>query len=153
MSTDILARSLTQFYADEQNWDALEPYLRGKGDVSYRLLDFLVFHLSKTQRLQYTHNNRLTTINAESQMLLQAMQRRHFDPFKRVAKNRVLSVGPPGRQLDSTLPQLMFFRWALQKGVLEYAVSKQDEIREQMRAKRKRMPDEIVIELKRKKID
>jgi hypothetical protein len=156
---NILETSVRKYFAVEQRWSDVYPYLAGQTKVSFRMLDFLTNKYSRYTRCEFVWDNRLVNIAVSNQMVMAALQRRYIDTFRRKAKcGPKLQIGFPGKEIDTTLAQLVFFRWAHQNGVLQYAEQHQEVIRSamrqtnQMRKKRKladsnMLPDRIIVEL------
>ncbi len=118
---DVLLRSLRKYFHDEPGaLRTLTDVLRGKTSVSLRTLDWLVTNYAKKHNIAYMHAGKLVNMFLEYKACLKAFSKRCFDPFQR--RNRIELVDADGRSMQSTVGQLNFFRFAISKGVIQYAV-------------------------------
>lgn len=166
--------SVLQYFSEEPaRWDRIYPLLLLDGDdaqeerISFRLLDYLVTTYSKTHVCQYQVQDsdgqtRLVNIHQSAQTLLKGVHKRSLDPFCRRNKcldnDGLFEFGHGEKRARTSAAQLLFFRWALRYGVIDYAEQHAAEIRADMaesaRQQRKRarqeipspLPEEIVFE-------
>ena len=110
---------------------ALESFFRGKdllattvvpvtehrcGKVSLRVIDFFVTNYAKERNLTYTHNGRAVSIYLDYRSQLRAYTKRYFDPFCRRER---ITFSDGTSNVVSTVGQLNFFRWVIERGLLE----------------------------------
>ncbi len=156
--------SVMQFFANENNWNAVYPYLNHERE-SRRFFEHFVTEYARAYRCEYplkdptTGRESLFNVYHDAQTVLLGVHKRHMDPFSRKNRNAVndgfFEFGHGDKRCQVTVCELVFFRWALKKGVLAYADAHAAEIREDMarmsrvkrEAPKRKAPDEVVIEL------
>jgi hypothetical protein len=86
--------------------------------ISLRLIDWFVTNYAKQNTTSYILNNQefLVYMNYKSQ--LKAYSKKLFDPFCR--RERIMFQMPNHDPFLTTVGKLNFFRWAIEKGVLDY---------------------------------
>lgn len=118
---DVLFRTLQKYYSNNQDaLKTLTDMLRGRAGLSLRTLDWLVTNYSKKNNVTYQHGQKVVNVYMEYKGCLKAYSKRLFDPFQR--RNRITIVDSDGNQLQSTIGQLNFFRFAISNGIIEYAL-------------------------------
>jgi hypothetical protein len=117
---EVLLRSLRKYYADPAALRTLTNVLRNKTKVSLRTLDWLVTNYAKKNNIVYTHNGKTVNVFLEYKGCLKAFSKRSFDPFQR--RDRIEIADANGAPMQSTTGQLNFFRFAISKGVVTYAI-------------------------------
>ena len=117
---EVLLRSLRKYYADPPALRTLTDVLRNKTKVSLRTLDWLVTNYAKKNNIVYTHQGKTVNVFLEYKGCLKAFSKRSFDPFQR--RDRIEITDADGAQIQSTTGQLNFFRFAISKGVVAYAI-------------------------------
>ena len=120
---DFIVRWLQDFYNQPGRLEEALPILTGTSQVSLRLIDWFVTNYSKKFNVSYP----LLTEGDERQFMvhfhykreLKAYSKRLFDPFCRRERIRFQIQGSPPLE-ETTVGQLNFFRWAIEKGVVRY---------------------------------
>jgi hypothetical protein len=127
---ELIVSSLQRFYNERQDLEEILKILQGTSDISLRLIDWFVTNYAKDHTTSYTLNNQefLVYMNYKSQ--LKAYSKKLFDPFCR--RERILFQVGPYPSFLTTVGKLNFFRWALEKGVLDYIYAHQAEIEKEM---------------------
>lgn len=128
MTGNVLMTALVEhFLSRPGDLELLRAVLRGKvRGVSLRLLDYLVTNFSRSNNTVYkTPDGDTVHLYREYKSQLRGYSKRQFDPFAR--RERVL-VDFPGGAIETTTAQLNFFRWAFERGVVEYAAERASEI-------------------------
>lgn len=131
---DILMVSLTNYFRNKSTMDKMLPIIKGKSNISLRIIDWFVTNYSKKNNTcvwqsieeldklgQPVKNAKqfLVFLNYKSQ--LKAYTKKQFDPFCR--RNRIqfyYNIENPQDYLMTTVGQLNFFRWAISNNILEY---------------------------------
>lgn len=129
---DVLLKSLKKFYACPEHLRILTDVLRNQTKVSLRTLDWLVTNYSKKRNITYSHNNELVNIYLEYKGCLKAFSKRCFDPFQR--RERISITDADSESLQSTVGQLNFFRFAISRGIIQYALNHLEDIESDMMA-------------------
>lgn len=131
---DVLLAELDKHYTNNpEALDTLKKVLKRNGRMSLRMslraLDWLVTNYCKKTNIVYqvNVNGRETTFNMylAYKALLDGYSKKLFDPFCR--RKRIDFHG-----LKTTCGQLNFFKWAIQYGVLQYAIDHREAIEEDM---------------------
>ena len=120
---DFIVRWLQDFYNQPGRLEEALPILTGTSPISLRLIDWFVTNYSKKFNVSYP----LLTEGDERQFMvhfhykreLKAYSKRLFDPFCRRERIRFQIHGSPPLE-ETTVGQLNFFRWAIEKGVVRY---------------------------------
>jgi hypothetical protein len=116
---ELLIKWLQEFYNQPGRIDEILPVLTDKSDVSLRLIDWFVTNYSKKHNVSYLLNGRQFAVYFYYKRELKAYSKRLFDPFCRRERIRFVIRGAPPIE-ETTVGQLNFFRWAIEKGVLTY---------------------------------
>jgi hypothetical protein len=115
---ELIISSLQKFYASRTDTDEILELLQGTSVISLRLIDWFVTNYAKQNTTSYILNNQefLVYMNYKSQ--LKAYSKKLFDPFCR--RERIMFQMPNHEPFLTTVGKLNFFRWAIEKGVLDY---------------------------------
>jgi hypothetical protein len=118
-------------YFDEtpEALEKLRLVLRGRvPGVSLRLLDYLVTNYSKSTNASFVApDGERVRLFREYKAQLRGYSKLAFDPFARRCRI-VVEFG--GGSMETTVAQLNFFRWAISRGVVDYASKHSAEIEE-----------------------
>lgn len=128
---DLLMKSLSKFYANEENISILLPIVQGTSKISLRVLDWFVTNYCKKNNIILTNksgNNIIVHMDYKNQ--LKAYAKIYFDPFCR--RDRINFIYGKGNELLTTVGQLNFFRWAIENNIIEYTVSNMEIIEKDM---------------------
>jgi len=117
---EVLLRSLRKYYADPAALKTLTDVLRNTTKVSLRTLDWLVTNYAKKYNTVYTFEGKTINVFLEYKGCLKAFSKKSFDPFQR--RDRIEISDADGKPMQSTTGQLNFFRFAISKGVIQYAI-------------------------------
>lgn len=125
-----LLSSVVRYF--DENPEALEKLrlvLRGRvPGVSLRLLDYLVTNYSKSTNASFVApDGERVRLFREYKAQLRGYSKLAFDPFARRCRI-VVEFG--GVAMETTVAQLNFFRWAISRGVVDYASLHASEIEE-----------------------
>lgn len=116
---ELIINSLQKFYADRAaESDEIIALLQGTSVISLRLIDWFVTNYAKANSTSYILNGQefLVYVNYKSQ--LKAYSKKLFDPFCR--RERIMFQLPGHESFLTTVGKLNFFRWAIEKGVLDH---------------------------------
>jgi hypothetical protein len=146
MSGDtLLFESLSEFYQDPYYGTRVHEILSGDIAISLRSIDWFITNFSKKNNIYYQlyhdsdgnpslmshesdfHAN--INVHQSYKAQLKSYSKKTFDPFCR-RKRILVTIGD--KEVDTTIGQLNFFRWALQNGVIDYILSQKKEIEEDM---------------------
>jgi len=116
---DFIVRWLQDFYNQPGRLQAVLPILTGASPVSLRLIDWFVTNYSKKFNVSYLHEDRQFMVHFHYKRELKAYSKRLFDPFCRRERISFQIRGQAPIE-ETTVGQLNFFRWAIEKGVIDY---------------------------------
>lgn len=125
-SSEVLLKSIRSFFENEKALESLTTYLvEPETKISLRMLDWLVTNYAKKYNVAYLFpdsdgGQRIFNMYLEYKSQLKSFSKSMFDPFKRGA--RLDFKDSKGREFESTVGQLNFFKWALRHNVIEYAI-------------------------------
>jgi hypothetical protein len=138
---DFIVRWLQDFYNQPGRIEEIMPILTGTSPVSLRLIDWFVTNYSKKNNVSYPIEEAVTTngptitrqfmVHFHYKRELKAYSKRLFDPFCRRERISFQVRGQPAIE-ETTVGQLNFFRWALEKGVVNYILEHAADIERDM---------------------
>jgi hypothetical protein len=124
---DFIVRWLQEFYNQPGRLAEILPILTGTSPVSLRLIDWFVTNYSKKFNVSYPLADDTNPANPARQFMVhfhykrepKAYSKRLFDPFCRRERISFQIRGQAPIE-ETTVGQLNFFRWAIEKGVIKY---------------------------------
>jgi hypothetical protein len=128
---DFIVRWLQDFYNQPGRLEAVLPILTGTAPISLRLIDWFVTNYSKKFNVSYLHEDRQFMVHFHYKRELKAYSKRLFDPFCRRERISFQIRGHPPIE-ETTVGQLNFFRWAIEKDVIGYITEHAAEIEHDM---------------------
>lgn len=129
---DQLVASLQEFYTAPGNIEKLLPILQGTSPVSLRLVDYFVTNFAKKSNTSFMLNGRHFLVYFNYKRELNAFSKRLFDPFCR--RERIMFQAKGMTPFVTTVGQLNFFRWFIEKEILEYVLENHKAIETDMNA-------------------
>ncbi len=134
---ELIISSLQKFYADRADTAEILEHLQGTSAMSLRLIDWFVTNYAKQHNTSYILNGQefLVYMNYKSQ--LKAYSKKLFDPFCR--RERILFQLPGCEPFMTTVGKLNFFRWAIEKGVLDHIKLNMARIEREMNASQREL--------------
>lgn len=125
-----------EFYTDERIEEILIPLLTQRYEISLRSIDWLATNYSKKYyiaRVSYDESKedhfKVITINNEYTNTLRKNHSMKFDPFRRRTR---IYFQHKDVWYETTVGQLLFLKWAITYGILDYAKEHIDMINEDM---------------------
>ena len=115
---ELIVNSLQKFYATCDDKEEVMKLLEGTSEISLRLIDWFVTNYSKQHNVSYILNGQEFLIYTNYKAQLKAYSKKLFDPFCRRERIMFQIEGFP--MFQTTVGKLNFFRWAIEKGVLNY---------------------------------
>jgi hypothetical protein len=129
---DVVITWLQEFYTHPGNLEALLSILKGESPISLRLIDYFVTNYAKKNNTSYMEQNRQFLVYFYYKRELNAYSKRLFDPFCR--RERILFQARGHEAFVTTVGQLNFFRWAIEKGILAHISEHRETIEKDMNA-------------------
>lgn len=145
----LLMGSLSRFYSSDGNIERVVEITEGRSEVSLRLIDWFVTNYAKKRNI--IHHRRVRgaapaeggaapregpdnvaffSVYLSYREELRTFSKQQFDPFRR--NGHIIFRYGDGKQLETTVGQLNFFRWAIEYCVLDYIQSHRAEIERSM---------------------
>ena len=115
---ELIVNSLQRFYSSREEKGEILKILEGTSDISLRLIDWFVTKYSKQHNISYILNGQEFLVYTNYKSQLKAYSKKLFDPFCRRERIMFQIQGFP--MFQTTVGKLNFFRWAIEKGVLDY---------------------------------
>lgn len=115
---ELIVSSLQRFYAGREDKEYIIKLLEGTSDISLRLIDWFVTNYAKQHNISYILANQEFLVYTNYKSQLKAYSKKLFDPFCR--RERIMFQIPGQEMFQTTVGKLNFFRWALERGVLDY---------------------------------
>lgn len=136
---DLLLEKLLAYYTSEKK-EKLKNIVNGNTSLSLRIIDWFVTNYSRNFMTSYNINNTEDTFNVYSDYKnqLKAFSKKLFDPFCRRERIEIPDLG------TTTIGQLNFFKWAMEKGVIDYAINNVKSIENNMNTKQTSKTNEIL---------
>lgn len=136
----ILLESLIIFFNDEKKLNILVAIVFNKTKISIRMIEWFVTIYCKQYNVCYfcengviyddisllnVKFNNIIDVHSDYKAQLKSYKKKLFDPFSR--KTRV-SIPYGDKKLITTIGQLNFFKWAINKGIISYLIKNYDSI-------------------------
>ena len=115
---ELIVSSLQRFYALCEDKQEVMNLLEGTSDISLRLIDWFVTNYAKQHNISYILQGQEFLVYTNYKSQLKAYSKKLFDPFCRRERIMFQIQGFP--LFQTTVGKLNFFRWAIEKGVLDY---------------------------------
>ena len=128
---NLLLNKLMQFYNRDNNFEKMLEIINGKSKISLRIVDWFATNYSKKYYTVYSipNENRFKVYN-DYKLKLKAYSKKRFDPFCRW--ERITIPFKNDTFIQTTIGQLNFFKWALEKNVITYITENYDSIDKDM---------------------
>jgi hypothetical protein len=137
---ELIVSSLQRFYAGYPDKAEVIGLLDGTSDMSLRLIDWFVTNYAKQNSTSYILNGQEFLVYTNYKSQLKAYSKKLFDPFCR--RERIMfqiADSPDTPSFMTTVGKLNFFRWAIEKGVLNFIKLNMAKIEAAMNANAKEM--------------
>ena len=127
---ELIISSLQKFYSGRADMNEILEHLQGTSAISLRLIDWFVTNYAKQYNTSYILNSQEFLVYTNYKSQLKAYSKKLFDPFCR--RERIMFQLPGQPSFLTTVGKLNFFRWAIEKGVLDYITSNLPRIEKEM---------------------
>jgi len=115
---ELIIQSLQTFYSNRSDLVEILQILEGDSLMSLRLIDWFVTNYSKFHNISYINKSQEFFVYIDYKNQLKAYSKKLFDPFCR--RERILFQLSNIPAFITTVGKLNFFRWAIEKGVIDY---------------------------------
>lgn len=127
---ELIVAWLQEFFTNPGRLETIMPILEGKSNISLRLIDWFVTNFAKKHNVSYVLNQRQFLVYFHYKRELKAYSKRLFDPFCR--RERIMFQARGHESFVTTVGQLNFFRWALEKDIISYIQNNLEAIEKDM---------------------
>ena len=121
---------LQDFYTVPGNLEKLISIVQGTSPVSLRLVDYFVTNYAKKMNTAFMLNDKHFLVYFNYKRELNAYSKRLFDPFCR--RERIMFEARDIPAFVTTVGQLNFFRWFIEKEIYEYVSANRDAVERDM---------------------
>lgn len=121
---------LQEFYTVPGNLEKLLSILQGNSEISLRLVDYFVTNYAKKMNTSFTKENRHFLVYFNYKRELNAYSKRLFDPFCR--RERIQFEARGQTPFVTTVGQLNFFRWFIEKEIYDFVLANREAIEKDM---------------------
>jgi hypothetical protein len=134
---ELIVMSLQSFYAARKDLPEIMELLQGTSIISLRLIDWFVTNYAKRHNIGYVLGGQEFMVYMSYKSQLKAYSKKLFDPFCR--RERIMFSLPGIEQFITTVGKLNFFRWAIEKNVIEYLKIHRETVEKEMNAHMKQL--------------
>ena len=128
---ELLLNNLLRYYKDSNNMERMLSIINGESETSLRVIDWFVTNYSKTHYTIYgLSNRRRFKVYSDYKLKLKSYSKRRFDPFCRW--DRITIPYENDTNIQTTIGQLNFFKWAFENEIIEYIEKYKDDIESDM---------------------
>lgn len=131
---DLLMVSLTDFYKNKNKLKKMIKIIHGNHVISLRILDWFVTNYSKKNNIIFDLKTKdyiqKFNVYLDYKSQLKAYSKKQFDPFCR--RERISFYDHDNNEIETTVGQLNFFRWAIENNVISYVEDNIDTIESDM---------------------
>lgn len=115
---ELIISNLQRFYSTRADTKDILDLLQGTSHISLRLVDWFVTNYARQNSTSYIMNGQEFMVYTNYKSQLKAYSKKLFDPFCR--RERIMFQLPNHEAFITTVGKLNFFRWAIEKGVIDY---------------------------------
>jgi hypothetical protein len=134
---ELIVMSLQGFYAARKDLAEVMEMLLGTSIISLRLIDWFVTNYSKRHNIGYILGGQEFMVYMSYKSQLKAYSKKLFDPFCR--RERIMFSLPGIEPFVTTVGKLNFFRWAIEKNIIEYIKLNRETIEAEMNTHMKQL--------------
>jgi hypothetical protein len=149
---DLLLQKLRTYYENDDFFelDRILKILNGESNISLRILDWFVTNYAKQKYIVYElkSGDRFKVYN-DYKLKLKAYSKKRFDPFCRWDK--IVIPYRDNKSIQTTIGQLNFFKWVLEKDILQFIEQDYGTIEDDMNARNSTSKNKQVDNKTRKK--
>jgi hypothetical protein len=134
---ELIIKSLQSFYTSRTDLKEIMELLQGTSIISLRLIDWFVTNYAKRHSIGYVLGGQEFMVYMSYKSQLKAYSKKLFDPFCR--RERIMFSLPGTEQFITTVGKLNFFRWAIEKQVIEYLKKHRETVETEMNSHMKQL--------------
>ena len=134
---ELIVMSLQAFYGARKDLPEIMELLQGTSIISLRLIDWFVTNYAKRHSIGYILNGQEFMVYMSYKSQLKAYSKKLFDPFCR--RERIMFSLPTVGPFVTTVGKLNFFRWAIEKNIIEYLKEHRETVETEMNSHMKQL--------------
>jgi hypothetical protein len=134
---ELIVMSLQTFYSNRKDLAEILELLQGTSAISLRLIDWFVTNYAKRHSIGYLLGGQEFMVYMNYKSQLKAYSKKLFDPFCR--RERIMFSLPGTSAFVTTVGKLNFFRWAIEKQIIEYLKTNFETVETEMNAHMKQL--------------
>jgi hypothetical protein len=134
---ELIVMSLQAFYSAQKDLREVIDLLQGTATISLRLIDWFVTNYAKRHNIGYILEGQEFMVYMSYKSQLKAYSKKLFDPFCR--RERIMFSLPNVEPFVTTVGKLNFFRWAIEKKIIDYLKTHQETVETEMNAHMKQL--------------
>jgi hypothetical protein len=134
---ELIVMSLQGFYSARKDLAEVMELLQGTSIISLRLIDWFVTNYAKRHNIGYMLNGQEFMVYMSYKSQLKAYSKKLFDPFCR--RERIMFSLPGVEAFVTTVGKLNFFRWAIEKNIIEYLKVNRETVETEMNSHMKQL--------------
>jgi hypothetical protein len=134
---ELIVMSLQAFYTGRKDLPEVLELLNGTSIISLRLIDWFVTNYAKRHNIGYMLEGSEFMVYLSYKSQLKAYSKKLFDPFCR--RERIMFSLPGVAPFVTTVGKLNFFRWAIEKNIIEYLKVNREAVETEMNAHMKQL--------------
>lgn len=134
---ELIVMSLQTFYSNRKDLPEILELLQGTSTISLRLIDWFVTNYAKRHSIGYLLGGQEFMVYMSYKSQLKAYSKKLFDPFCR--RERIMFSLPGIPAFITTVGKLNFFRWAIEKQIIEYLKTHFETVETEMNAHMKQL--------------
>ncbi len=131
---DLLLQKLLVWYQKDDNLIKMLRIINGESYISLRIVDWFATNYAKkyftVYNIERADNLERFKVYTDYKLKLKAYSKKRFDPFCRW--DRVTIPFEDDKQIQTTIGQLNFFKWALENKVIDYIEKNHKDIENDM---------------------
>jgi hypothetical protein len=134
---ELIVMNLQNFYGSRPDIAEIMELLQGTSLISLRLIDWFVTNYAKRHSIRYILGGQEFMVYMSYKSQLKAYSKKLFDPFCR--RERIMFSLPGIDAFVTTVGKLNFFRWAIEKNIIEYLKLNRETVETEMNSHMKQL--------------
>lgn len=137
---ELLLKNVVKYYTKDNglNLSRIIPIIERTSDVSLRLLDWCIVSYAKEKDITYVWQGKPFNVFSNYRQQLNHYSKKYFDAFRRHSRTYIYFENRATKtctdMIETTLGQLIFFRWCLDNGLIEFVSKNAQDITDHMKS-------------------
>ena len=131
---ELILNNLLKYYENKNHLQKMLDIINGSSRISLRIVDWFATNYAKQYFIVYNikkgDNMERFNVYMDYKLKLRAYSKRRFDPFCRW--DRINIPYGEDKQVQTTIGQLNFFKWALENRIIQYIEEHFEKIEQDM---------------------